>query len=194
MDIDHRVPLFVRHFLDDGVPRIARVVHDDVERLVLLHCGTDETRSEVGRAYIACALYRLTSRADNLAHHLRGEDRLNVVDNDTGTFARRLQRDRAATAATATRDQGDFSEKLLGHRKYSNSDVDRSRDGRSALEAGALFTFARTGSPRRLRRARGCAGVPGAHPPPVVDLRSRAAAIPVQRIAQGLSHRADDPC
>ena len=46
VDVQHGVPLLVRHLLDDVVPGIAGIVDDDVEPALAVDAGRDEAFGE----------------------------------------------------------------------------------------------------------------------------------------------------
>ena len=52
MDVEHRLKLLVRGLLDDVVPRIARVIDDNVDAAEVLDRGPDQTLGKFSRSDI----------------------------------------------------------------------------------------------------------------------------------------------
>ena len=115
MAVQDGVPLLVGHFLDDVVPGVAGIVHDDVEALVGLHRGCDEPVREIGGGDVADAGDSLAAQGLDLGDGLQGRRLVQVVDHDAGAFGGELQRNGPANAASGSGDQRDLAVKFGGH-------------------------------------------------------------------------------
>jgi hypothetical protein len=113
VDVEHRLELFVGHFLDRGVPGIAGVIDDDVQPTECLHRGADETirKALVGNAAIygnSFAAGRIDFFGDRTPRFFVG-----IVDNDFSAMPRQLECDGAANAAARTGNEGDLVLQIL---------------------------------------------------------------------------------
>src|SRR5690349_8473866 len=121
--VEHRVPLLVGHLLDHGVPRIAGVVDDDVERAVAVERGGDEARRELRRRDVAHARDGVAAGGGDRLHGVLCRGGVDVVDDHAGTFGGELGRDRRPDAAPRSAHECHLA-RQLGHACVASMGVD----------------------------------------------------------------------
>ena len=105
MNVDDRLPLFVGHFLNDAVPSIARIVHDDVQPAKAVHAGLDEPFGKTVFGDAAGTDHGLGSRCAYRLGGFIGRIRIQIVDHQPGPFRGQFESDFAANAPARARDQ-----------------------------------------------------------------------------------------
>ena len=81
----------------------------------MLDSGANETVGEVGRGDITDTGHGLAAECADIGHRLVRGCLVEIVDDDTRTFAREFERDRASDTAAGTRDQGNLTVEFAGH-------------------------------------------------------------------------------
>ena len=104
VDVEDRVPLLVAHLLDDRVPGVAGIVHDDMAVAERVDRRLDDAIAEVGLGDVAVAGHRLAAHLDDLGDGLLRRRIVDIVDHDAGAVAHQTQRDFLADAASRTGD------------------------------------------------------------------------------------------
>ena len=104
VNVEDGVPLLVAHLLDDRVPGVAGVVHDDVAVAEGIDRRLDDAVAEVGLGDVAVAGHRLAAHLLDLGDGLLRRRLVDVVDHHLGAVAHQAQRDLPADAATRAGD------------------------------------------------------------------------------------------
>ena len=99
MDVEHRLKLFVGTFLDDAVPRVASVIHDDVDGAERGNRGIHEFLRKIRLRDITRQLFSPSARGSNGVARFGGGSGVKVVDHYLGPRGRELLRNGAPDAA-----------------------------------------------------------------------------------------------
>ena len=111
VDVEHGLELLVTHVVDATVPRVARVVDDDVESAVRIECVLNEVVARVGRDEVADERTRhvITELRVQRPDGLVSLDPVDVGDDDARPVGGEHRRGTTADAAGAAGDDGDLS-------------------------------------------------------------------------------------
>ena len=115
MNVDDRLPLFVGHLLNDAVPSIAGIVHDDVQPAKTVHARLDETFGETVFCHAAGADHGLAANRTNGLGGLIGRVGIQIVDHHARPFRGQLERDLATDTPARTGNQRNAPVKFSSH-------------------------------------------------------------------------------
>src|SRR5512132_2510497 len=96
--VEHGVPLVVGHLLDHAVPRVAGVVHDDVEPAEALDRRANEACRKIGLRHVTRARRRLAALPFDGARRRIGHGLVDVVQHDACALGGELGGDGGADA------------------------------------------------------------------------------------------------
>src|SRR5260370_9352749 len=74
MHVDHRIPLFVGHILNHRVPRVACIVHNDIDAPETVERRLDQLGGKCGVGHIATYHNRLAASSANSGSGLLGRN------------------------------------------------------------------------------------------------------------------------